>query len=115
MRCKNEWAFIHVDRSRRWSARPGKELAAMAAKLETGTVQATVGGGFLLEPVGKGRFLSPEGFTEEQRLFFKTADEFVRREVLPNAERIEHKEYDVTTGLIRQAGELGLLAASIPQ
>ena len=87
----------------------------MAAKLETGSVQATIGGGFLLEPVGKARFLSPEGFTEEQRLFFKTADEFVRREVLPNADRIEHKEYEVTTGLIRQAGELGLLSAAIPQ
>ncbi len=87
----------------------------MAARLETGPIQGSIGGGYLLEPVGKTRFLSPEGFSEEQRLFFKTGDEFVRREVVPNAERIEHKEYDLTTRLIREAGELGLLAASIPQ
>ncbi|WP_373044160.1 acyl-CoA dehydrogenase family protein [Vulgatibacter sp.] len=87
----------------------------MAARMETGPIQGSIGGGYLLEPVGKTRFLSPEGFSEEQRLFFKTGDEFVRREVVPNAERIEHKEYDLTTRLIREAGELGLLAASIPQ
>lgn len=73
------------------------------------------GGGYLLESVGAGRFLSPEAFTEEQRLFFKTADEFMRREVMPHAARIEAKDYDRTTSLLRQAGELGLLSASIPE
>ena len=87
----------------------------MAAKMEAAPVEAVAGGGYLLEPVGKAPFLTPEGFSEEQRLFFKTADEFVRREVVPNAERIEHKDYELTTGLLRKAGELGLLAASIPQ
>src|SRR5690606_34911344 len=88
---------------------------SMAAKMETGPVGATAGGGFLMEPVGASEFLSPEGFTEEQRLFFNTADEFVRREVVPNAERIEKKDYALTTALLRKAGELGLLAPAIPQ
>jgi len=87
----------------------------MAAKMEAAPARAVAGGGYLLEPVGGTPFLAPEGFSEEQRLFFKTADEFVRREVVPHAERIEAKEYELTTGLLRKAGELGLLAASIPQ
>jgi alkylation response protein AidB-like acyl-CoA dehydrogenase len=87
----------------------------MAAKMEAEKVEAPVGGAYLMKAVGETPFLVPEHFTEEQRLFFKTADEFVRREVVSKAEQIEQKEYDVTTGLLRKAGELGLLAQGIPQ
>lgn len=87
----------------------------MVAKMEVGTREALAGGAYLMQRVGASRFLSPEGFTEEQRLFFKTADGFVRREVIPNAERIEAKDYELTTALLRQGGEIGLLSASIPE
>ncbi len=86
----------------------------MAAKLERETRQAPAGAMFLLEAVGTTPFHAPEGFTEEQRLYFKTADDFVRKEVVPAAEKLEHKDFDLMVKLLRKAGELGLLMASIP-
>jgi alkylation response protein AidB-like acyl-CoA dehydrogenase len=72
------------------------------------------GGSFLFETVGSRRFLSPERFSEEQRQFFATALAFMKGEVLPNAERLEHKDFPLLVSLLRKAGELGLLMASIP-
>jgi alkylation response protein AidB-like acyl-CoA dehydrogenase len=72
------------------------------------------GGSFLFETVGSRRFLSPERFTPEQRQFFATALAFMKGDVLPNAERLEHKDFPLLVSLLRKAGELGLLMASIP-
>lgn len=38
----------------------------------------------------------PEEFTEEQRMFAKTAEDFVRNEVLPKSDEIEKKKLRVT-------------------
>ncbi|MCP3098990.1 acyl-CoA dehydrogenase family protein [Myxococcus sp. K15C18031901] len=73
------------------------------------------GGAFLFEEVGATRFVTPESFTEEQRLFFKTALQFSREKVLPQAPRIEHKDNALLRELLRQAGELGLLSVDIPE
>ncbi|WIG98992.1 acyl-CoA dehydrogenase family protein [Myxococcus sp. SDU36] len=73
------------------------------------------GGAFLFEEVGSARILTPETFTEEQRLFFQTALQFSREQVLPLAERIEAKDNALLRRLLRQAGELGLLSVDIPE
>ncbi len=57
----------------------------------------------------------PEEFTEEQRMFAKTAEDFVRNEVIPKSDEIEKKNYDVLVSLFKQAGELGLLGAEVPE
>jgi alkylation response protein AidB-like acyl-CoA dehydrogenase len=73
------------------------------------------GGAFLLQEVGTPRIVTPEAFTEEQRLYLKTALQFSREQVLPLAERIEAKDSALLRELLRRAGELGLLMIDIPE
>jgi alkylation response protein AidB-like acyl-CoA dehydrogenase len=42
-------------------------------------------------------------------------DQFVEEEVLPQTDKIEHKEWDVTVGLLKRCGELGLLGIEVPE
>ena len=73
------------------------------------------GGGFLLEETPVEACATPEGFTEEQKMFAQTAEEFMDKEVLPHNERLEEKDFDLLKTLIRKAGEIGLLAVDIPE
>jgi alkylation response protein AidB-like acyl-CoA dehydrogenase len=72
------------------------------------------GGAFLLETADPRLFFIPEEFDSEDLLIAKTADDFLRKEVLPENERIEGGDVDLMARLMRRAGELGLLAADIP-
>ncbi len=72
------------------------------------------GGAFLFQQTG-GPIMTPESFTEEQRLHFKTALQFCREQVLPQAEAIEKKDNALLRRLLAQAGELGLLMVDIPE
>src|SRR5438128_6397477 len=73
------------------------------------------GGDFLFAPVGSAPFMTPERFSEEQRQFFATGLDFVNREVLPVADRIEQKDNALLRRLLAKAGELGLLAVDVPE
>ncbi|GEJ55368.1 acyl-CoA dehydrogenase family protein [Anaeromyxobacter diazotrophicus] len=73
------------------------------------------GGGFLLAPVGQERIRTPDDFTEDQRAFFRTAEQFAEERVLANAARIEKKDYPFVRQLLREAGELGLLGLDVPE
>src|SRR5712692_9269952 len=73
------------------------------------------GGSFLFEPVGARRFMTPEKFTDEQRQFFKTGDDFLRKEVLPRADKLEEKDNALLRELLGKAGELGLLAVDVAE
>jgi alkylation response protein AidB-like acyl-CoA dehydrogenase len=73
------------------------------------------GGDFLFAPVGSVPFMTPEQFTEEQRQFFATGADFVRRDVLPAADRIEQKDNELLRRLLAKAGELGLLGVDVPE
>ena len=42
-------------------------------------------------------------------------EQFVEDEVLPQVEKIEHQQWDVTVGLLRRCGELGLLGIEVPE
>ncbi len=77
--------------------------------------EASVGGAFLFKDVGSVRIVTPEVFTEEQRLYLKTALQFSEEQVLPRAERIEAKDDALLKELLRRAGELGLLMVDIPE
>ena len=77
---------------------------------------ATVrGGSFLIEERTPEETFTPEDFTEQHRLIADTADQFMRKEVLPRWEQMEHQEPGLTPSLLRQAGDLGLLAIEIPE
>jgi alkylation response protein AidB-like acyl-CoA dehydrogenase len=73
------------------------------------------GGSFLLEERRPEEVFTPEDFTEQHRLIGQTAEEFAVNEILPNVEKIEHKDFSMSRALVRKAGELGLSAVEIPE
>ena len=73
------------------------------------------GGSFLLEERRPEEVFTPEDFTEQHRLIGQTAEEFAVNEILPNVERIEHKDFSVTRDLLKKAGDLGLSSVEIPE
>jgi alkylation response protein AidB-like acyl-CoA dehydrogenase len=77
--------------------------------------RATKGGEFLIEEMRAGEVFTPEDFSEEQRQLAYTIENFVAREVLPNAERIENHDFVVVASLLKRAGELGLLMVDVPE
>jgi len=74
----------------------------------------TTGGSFLLEDHPLDNVFTPEDFNEDQQMIAKLADEFATNEVLPNVEKIEHKEWEVTRELLKKASEMGLTNADVP-
>ncbi|WP_339172877.1 acyl-CoA dehydrogenase family protein [Solibacillus sp. FSL R5-0691] len=73
------------------------------------------GGGFLIEDVDINRVITPEDFTDEQKMIAQTTQEYVTSEVLPVVENLEHHEFDHSVRLLKTAGDLGLLAADVPE
>jgi alkylation response protein AidB-like acyl-CoA dehydrogenase len=73
------------------------------------------GGCFLVEETATEDLFTPEDFSEEQTMIRDMTEQFVEDEVLPQVEKIEHKEWDVTVGLLKRCGELGLLGIEVPQ
>jgi alkylation response protein AidB-like acyl-CoA dehydrogenase len=73
------------------------------------------GGSFLLEQRKTDEIFTPEDFTEQHQLIGQTAEEFAVNEILPNAEKIEHKDFSISRDLLRKAGELGLSGVEIPE
>src|ERR1700751_4723632 len=73
------------------------------------------GGSFLLNEADPASIFTPEDFSEEQQQIASTAAEFALQEVLPAADEIEAKHFDVTRGLLKKAGDLGLMAVDIPE
>ncbi|PYX48550.1 MAG: acyl-CoA dehydrogenase [Acidobacteria bacterium] len=73
------------------------------------------GGSFLLESRRPEEIFTPEDFTEQHQLIGQTAEEFAVNEILPNVEKIEHKDFSVSRELLKKAGELGLSGVEIPE
>ena len=77
--------------------------------------RSTKGGEFLVEATPVDEVFTPEDFSGEQRRLADTARQFLAREVLPNAERIEYHDFPLVVSLLKRAGELGLLAIDVPR
>src|SRR5262252_1278431 len=73
------------------------------------------GGSFLLETRQPDEVFTPEDFTEQHQMIGQTAEEFAVNEIVPNVDKIEHKDFAVTRDLLRKAGELGLSSVEIPE
>src|SRR5438552_6563499 len=73
------------------------------------------GGSFLIEETVAPDIFTPEDLTEEQTMIRDMTEQFVEDEVLPQVEKIEHQQWDVTVGLLRRCGELGLLGIEVPE
>jgi alkylation response protein AidB-like acyl-CoA dehydrogenase len=73
------------------------------------------GGSFLLDSRQPEEVFTPEDFSEQHQMIGQTAEEFAVNEILPNVEKIEHKDFSVTRDLLKKAGELGLSSVEIPE
>src|ERR1700754_3673744 len=87
----------------------------MATATTTALAKAATGGSFLLEERQPSDIFTPEDFTDEQRQIAETAAQFAANEVIPAADEIEAKHFDVTRGLLKKAGDLGLMAVDVPE
>ncbi|MCZ8535441.1 acyl-CoA dehydrogenase family protein [Psychrobacillus psychrodurans] len=76
---------------------------------------AIKGGAFLVEDLDASRIFTPEDFNDEQKMIAKTTEEYVKNSVLPVVENLEHHEFEHSVRLLKEAGDLGLLAADIPE
>ncbi|HEU5395149.1 MAG TPA: acyl-CoA dehydrogenase family protein, partial [Candidatus Methylomirabilis sp.] len=78
-------------------------------------VPRVLGGAFLVGETPAAAVCTPEDLTAEERMMGQVAADFVAQEVLPRLEAIEHQEPGVMVGLLKRAGELGLLSADVPE
>lgn len=73
------------------------------------------GGEFLIKEIKSEDIFVSEEFNEEQKMMKEAVIEFIDREVWPNKERFENKDYAFTEEIMRKAGEMGFLGVSIPE
>ncbi len=73
------------------------------------------GGEFLLREVEPSQVFTPEDFTSEDQAIAQAAEDFVRGEVQTRNAEIEKQAEGVTVGLLKKAGELGLLSGDLPE
>jgi alkylation response protein AidB-like acyl-CoA dehydrogenase len=74
-----------------------------------------LGASFLLEERQPNEIFTPEDFNEQHELIAQTTEDFAENEIVPNIEKIEHKDFSVTRELLKKAGELGLTAVDVPE
>jgi alkylation response protein AidB-like acyl-CoA dehydrogenase len=73
------------------------------------------GGAFLIAETEAADIFIPEEFNEEQRMMADTGREFVESQVTPLLDRLDDHEEGLLAGLMKQAGDLGLFALSLPE
>ncbi|MDT0691601.1 acyl-CoA dehydrogenase family protein [Salegentibacter sp. F188] len=73
------------------------------------------GGQFLVKETSCEDVFTPEDFNDEQIMMRDSVKEFVEREIWPNKEEFEKKNYKLTEEIMRKAGELGFLGVAVPE
>ena len=73
------------------------------------------GGSFLIEDILPADIFTLEDLTEEQKQIAQTTADFAEKQILPNVDAIEEKQFDITRGLLKQAGDLGLMSVDVPE
>lgn len=75
----------------------------------------TRGGQFLVKETKCEDIFTPEDFSEEQIMMRDSVKEFVDKEIWPNKDRFEKKDYAFTEEVMRKAGEMGFLSVAVPE
>lgn len=73
------------------------------------------GGSFLIEDVSFEQVFTPEDYSDEQKMIAKTTEDYVLNEVVPVIDNLENHEFDHSVRLLKEAGDLGLLGADVPE
>lgn len=84
--------------------------------MEATTKRAIKGGEFLIRETEANEIFIPEEFTEEQQMIRQQCEDFLKKEIWPRLDEIDSMQHpELMPRLLEKAGELGLLAISIPQ
>jgi alkylation response protein AidB-like acyl-CoA dehydrogenase len=85
----------------------------MATTATPGTLAP--GGSFLLESPRAEDVFTPAELTDDQRLIGQAAQEFVTKEVKSLIPELEQHKEGLMAGLLKKAGEIGLLGGGVPE
>src|SRR5437588_498454 len=85
----------------------------MAAVIEQKEI--VKGGSFLIEEHTPAEIFTPEDFNEEHRMIAETTRQFMDAEVVPRIDELENKDWKLARDLVKQAADLGLIGANIPE
>ena len=72
-------------------------------------------GEFLIKDIEAANIFIPEEFGEEQQMIAQTCRDFLEAEVFPNLDALDKGNRELMKGILRKAGELGMLGISIPE
>ena len=75
----------------------------------------TRGGQFIVKETKCEDVFTPEDFNEEQLMMRDSVKEFVDKEIWPNKNRFESKDYAFTEESMKKAGDLGFLSVAVPE
>ena len=75
----------------------------------------TRGGQFIVKETKCEDVFTPEDFNEDQLMMRDSVKEFIDKEVWPNKDRFEKRDFAFTVECMRKAAELGLLGISVPE
>ena len=87
----------------------------MSAAPQTASSTLAEGGAFLFEENGSRPVLGTEDFTDEQRMFYRTAYDFAKNEVAARGQEIDDNGLDLMPSILKKAAELGLCMVEIPE
>src|SRR5690606_20080056 len=73
------------------------------------------GAGFFYQSAAPAEVFTPEDLSDEHLLIARTAKRFLETEIRPNNEKLEQQDFGLVRSLMEKAGELGLLAHSVPE
>ena len=78
-------------------------------------VELIRGGQFIVTETSPNDVFTPEDFSDEQKMMRESVQEFVDKEIVPNKDRFEKKDYALTEEVMRKAGEMGFLGVAVPE
>jgi alkylation response protein AidB-like acyl-CoA dehydrogenase len=73
------------------------------------------GGEYLIVDVDSQSVFTPEDFSDEQKQFAETTEQFITNEIVPHIEEIDKQNFDLVVQGMRTCGELGLLMMDAPE
>ncbi len=73
------------------------------------------GGEFLITDVAPDEVFTPEDFSDEHKMIYETAKDFVAKEIEPHIDELEEKNPELVMEILGKAGELGLLGTDVPE
>ncbi|NNK96795.1 MAG: acyl-CoA dehydrogenase [Desulfobacterales bacterium] len=73
------------------------------------------GGEYLITETPCESVFTPEDFSDEQRQFAETTEQFIKNEIFPHIEEIDKQNFDLVVEGMRKCGEIGLLMMDAPE